>query len=292
MAFPIFILNAIKAYSKAKMVKQAIELMTKKDVNKVDVAMSFIPGLTGKATRQLRRYQKVCKESVRRIALNEEILKKTKIKMIKQRAEKNILKAKELKSKWIKKEIKKSLVKKIPGRSLYMSIKQLGEGIYNKESWKKIATRAGTLLGRLGVNEANKLMGTINKASNTKLTANQFWKSISANRNPQHPFISTHGGAKLRYARRYKQEYQDQIFDRAFYFLVSSPQTGNFMQNEHEYDPQSKEYTVPIRSGSHKYVRHYFFHNVELDRILNIVVSGSLDYGVSIYHGWLYQPQK
>lgn len=285
MALPAVLLMSIKKAAKTALIKKTINFVMKKDANKLDFAMSFIPGLSGKAIRQLRRYQKVCKASAMKVAFHEGMIKSART--VKELAyhQAKLITAQELKSKWVKKELKKAFMKRIPGRKLAMNIEDLGKAMYDHKSWVQIGKKFGTVMSNFGIGEVSRIFGTLDKASSFKLTANQWWRSISINHSAEHPQVNSRGGAKMKYARRYKDRYQEQLFDREFYFWVNSPTDGNFDKNIHSYDPIVKEYNLPIVGWGGKQLQYYSFYNaMDLDRVINLICNISVDFGKVVYN--------
>lgn len=73
----------------------------------------------------------------------------------------------------------------------------------------------------------------------------------------------------------------DVINNKILAFNVNSPQTHNFSQRTHYYNIGTQEYYLPIRSGSHKYIKYYNYTNATLGHVKAALAK--VDYGVIVF---------
>lgn len=293
------IIKAFNTYNKVKILKDTLDVLTKKKVNKVDKLLSYIPGLPGRLAREAKYIHDKKHEFDSRIVRNIAALshlQETTYNLSKRynnyyyynsnRFVNNILKAQTAKENILKDEFKSMFYSKlkslIPYRGTYLTTKTLAKAIADKKNIYEIAKKMGGLIGRLGYRGFSKMFAEIDRFNMIWATSDGFWRSISSNHSAIHPLLNASGGNKILRILQYKDKLTDKLWDRPFWFNVKSQETGNFNQSEHEYNCILRTYKMPIRGWWGKYVKTYTFNDWSLVSICYIIVIGP-DFG---YHYW------
>ena len=69
--------------------------------------------------------------------------------------------------------------------------------------------------------------------------------------------------------------------DRWIQFVVSSPETRNFSQYFHLYNPLRMIYRIPIRGWNGKWTQYYWYEGIDLDLIQKAIMT--YNYGRVIF---------